>query len=81
MWLPYHPHVKNDKKQRQAWNPSLSARGSELRAGGALAYSWKAILGDFHNEKKTPDGIVKLRTSENVSESDVVKPPIFYLDG
>jgi hypothetical protein len=54
-------------------NSSLSARGSELQAGGALAETWKAILGDSYDAEKNPNGIVNLGTSENVSGSDAIE--------
>ncbi len=59
---------------------SLSARGLELRAGGALADAWKAILGDSYDAETNPNGIVNLGTSENVSESDVAEPRICLFD-
>ncbi len=57
-------------------NSSLSARGSDLRDGGALAETWKAILADSYDADENPNGIVNLGTSENVSESDEAKHSI-----
>lgn len=62
-------------------NSSLSARGSGLIAGGALADKWKAILGDSYDAEKNPNGIVNMGTSENVSEPDVVEHPVLDLHG
>ncbi len=59
---------------------SLSARGLELQAGGALADAWKAILGDSYDAETNPNGIVNLGTSENVSESDVAEHRILLFD-